>query len=131
VTNNVRHLAGSPEVREVLVELQRRIGRRLGDFVTEGRDQGSVVFPDADVKFFIEADPAVRAQRRLAELTEAGEDVTHEEVLEAIKQRDHADRNRSVGPLRKPDGAIVVDTTNLAPQETLERLEQHVSEVRS
>jgi cytidylate kinase len=129
VTDHVRYLANSPQVRDVLVELQRRIGRELRDFVTEGRDQGSVVFPDADVKFFLKADPSVRAERRLVELRHAGEDVSYEAVLAAIEQRDRADRNRSVGPLVEPPGAIELDTTHLSPSETLARLEQHVREV--
>ncbi len=131
VTDNVRHLANSPQVREVLVELQRSIGGQLGSFVTEGRDQGSVVFPDADVKFFLQADPAVRAERRLAELRNAGEDVSYQAVLDAIEQRDHNDRTRPVGPLVEPEGAIEIDTTDLSPEQTLNALEQHVKEARS
>ena len=131
VTDNVRHLAKSPEVREVLVELQRRIGGQLGSFVTEGRDQGSVVFPDADVKFFLQADPAVRARRRVIDLRDAGEEVSFEAVLDAIEQRDRDDRNRPVGPLTEPEGAIQIDTTDLSPEQTVDALEQHVKEARS
>ena len=112
VTENTHYIARSPATRKVLVELQRDIARQLGDCVTEGRDQGSVVFPDADVKFYLLASPEARAQRRCEEMTAAGQDVSYEQILQAIEQRDSSDMNRSVGPLVKPDGAVEVDTTD-------------------
>lgn len=123
-------LAKSAELREVLVELQRRIGRELGSFVAEGRDQGSVVFPDADVKFYVTAPAEVRAQRRCSELLEAGEQASYEKVLEGIRARDEADTNRNVAPLVKPDNAIEIDTSDNTPEDTLQELIRHVEGVR-
>jgi cytidylate kinase len=111
VTRHVHHLASQPAVRDVLVDLQRRIGAELGSFVAEGRDQGSVVFPDATVKFFLDADPAIRAQRRYDELAAAGKTVDFDALLAELIERDDADRNRSVAPLIVPDGATLIDTS--------------------
>ena len=112
VTNNAHYVAGCAAAREVLVALQRQIGSELGSFVAEGRDQGSVVFPDADVKFYIDADPEVRARRRCDELAAAGKPVALETVLADVLQRDDRDRSRPIAPLVKPDGAIEIDTTS-------------------
>ena len=128
VTDHAKYLARSPKVREVLVELQRRIGRELGSFVTEGRDQGSVVFPDADVKFYLDADPRQRARRRADELRQRGQQVNPDEVLQAIQQRDASDRNRAVGPLICPDDAVVIDNSGMTPAQTLAALINHVEE---
>ncbi len=122
VTDNTHHAARSPRVREVLVELQRRLGEQLGDFVAEGRDQGSVVFPEADVKFYLVADPQARAERRGAEMRQSGTDVTIQDVLEAIIERDRRDETREVGPLVKPDGAIEVDTSGNTIEQTCDQL---------
>ncbi len=122
VSRAAHHAACAPEVREVLVDLQRRLGEQLGDFVTEGRDQGTVVFPNADVKFYLDARPAVRAERRCAERRAAGEDADFDAVLAAIEQRDRRDRTRAVGPLRVPDNAIVVDTSRMGIDDVLARL---------
>jgi cytidylate kinase len=113
VTENAHYVADNPAVREVLVALQRQIGAALGSFVTEGRDQGSVVFPEADVKFYLDASPAVRAQRRTAELHAAGQQATQEDVLTSILQRDRRDSTRPVAPLTKPPGAIEIDTSRM------------------
>ncbi len=123
-------LARSAEVRGVLVELQRRIGRELGDFVAEGRDQGSVVFPDADLKFYITASAKVRARRRQQELVAAGERADYEEVLSAIRARDTADTGREVAPLVKPDDAIEIDTSGNTVEQTLQQLLRHVEAER-
>jgi len=112
VTGNVRHAAASAKVRAVLVDLQRRVGRQLGNFVTEGRDQGSVVFPEANVKFYIVADAETRARRRRAELAAAGEDLPLQQVLDDIRRRDAQDESRDVAPLIKPQGAIEIDTSD-------------------
>ncbi len=122
VNECTRFVAGCPGVRRVLVEKQRELGRKLGSMVTEGRDQGSVAFPHADLKFFMDADIRRRAERRLHELLADGEDVTFEQVLANLEQRDRTDAQRSVGPLRVPDGAIVIETSNLSIGQVLERL---------
>jgi cytidylate kinase len=126
VTGAAHHLAGPGEVRQVMVELQRRIGRQLGSFVSEGRDQGSVVFPDADVKFYLQADPMDRAQRRWEDFRQAGRDVELSQVLADIEQRDRRDTGRQVGPLVQPDGAIVIDNSGLSAEQTLDALLAHV-----
>ena len=126
VSENSHFIARSPAAREVLVALQRRIGESLGSFVAEGRDQGSVVFPEADVKFYLDASPKVRARRRTQELTEREEKVNEFDVLAAIERRDQRDRTRSVAPLVQPEGAIVVDTSDLTVEQMVETLLRHV-----
>ncbi len=126
VADNSHFVARSPGVREVLVAMQRRIGAELaaatGGVVAEGRDQGSVVFPDADVKFYIDASCEVRAKRRCDEMAASGEDVKYEEVLQAIRTRDQRDRSRPVAPLVRPDGAVVIDTTDMNIEEVTAEL---------
>jgi cytidylate kinase len=90
--------------------------------VTEGRDQGSTVFPNADFKFFVVADLDSRARRRLAEMTADGEDITLEQVRENLARRDRTDAERSIAPLVEPAGAIRVDTSHLNSAEVLDRL---------
>lgn len=122
VSERTRFVAGSPGVRRVLVEKQRELGRRLGSMVTEGRDQGSVAFPDADFKFFMDATPEKRAERRLVELLADGEDVTLEQVLANVQERDRTDSERDVGPLTVPENAIVIETSELSISQMLDRL---------
>ncbi len=122
VSEHTRFIAASPAVRTVLVRKQRELGVRLGSIVTEGRDQGSVAFPHADVKFFLTADVAHRAERRYHELIAEGEDVTQEEVLRNVQERDQTDTARSVAPLVRPDGAIEIDTSRLSIQQVLEEM---------
>jgi CMP/dCMP kinase len=128
VTALTRHTAGSAMVRGVLVELQRRIGRELGSFVTEGRDQGSVVFPDADVKFYLDASPEVRARRRTDERRNNATNADYEQILQSIIERDQRDIAREVGPLVKPDGAIVIDTSEMDINQVTEALARAVKE---
>jgi cytidylate kinase len=111
VTASAHYVADDPPVREVLVALQRRLGEALGSFVAEGRDQGSVVFPQADIKFYLDAAPAVRAERRARELHAAGQQTTVEEVERLLLERDRRDSSRPVAPLTKPAGAIEIDTS--------------------
>lgn len=119
-------VARSPEVRAIMVEQQRRIRTAHPRLVSEGRDQGSVVFPDAPVKFFLDASPLARAQRRADQLRSAGQQVDESRLLAEIVERDAADRNRDTGPLVIPDDAVVVDTTNLSHEAVLARLEAEV-----
>ena len=125
VSANSRYAAASAAVREVLVELQRRLGRQLGSFVTEGRDQGSVVFPEADLKFYLDARPAERARRRCEELRSHGQQADYDAVLAAIEDRDRRDRGRAVGPLRVPGGATVIDTSDMDIAQVTERMLQY------
>ncbi len=121
-TNAVARVQG---VREVLVEKQREIGRRLGSLVTEGRDQGSVVFPQADVKFVLDAADTRRAERRYHDLLADGEDATLEEVLENIRQRDDNDQSQWA-PLLRPGKAVRIDTTNMTISEVLDRMQREI-----
>jgi len=122
VSENSAYLARPPAVRKVLVELQRRLGAELGDFVAEGRDQGSVVFPHADVKFYLDAAAPERARRRCGDLRTAGESADYDLVLDAIQTRDDRDRTRAEAPLIKPEGAIVIDTSGNTIEQTAAQL---------
>jgi len=116
------------EVRDVLLHLQRIAGRD-GGVVLEGRDIGAVVFPDAEVKFFLTASPETRAKRRHAELIAKGQSVSFEETLADVKRRDAQDEGRAVAPLKRADGAILVDSTNLSFEETVARMLADVKRV--
>ena len=112
-TRAASYIAVVPAVREMLVEQQRAIGRERGNVVTEGRDQGTVVFPAAELKVYLDADPAERARRRVAQLRSRGEIVDHAEILAGILARDRRDATRSTGPLAIPVNATVINTTEL------------------
>jgi cytidylate kinase len=131
VTANARYAASAPMVREKLVEMQRRFAAEQEKIVTEGRDQGTVAFADADVKFYLTADPAERARRRQAERNAEGDGRNIEQTLEAIEERDRSDQTRDVGPLKPAEDAIVVDTTNMSIDKVVERLSNLVKETCS
>ena len=122
------HVATNQAIRDLLVEKQRAIGRSLGSVVTEGRDQGSVVFPDADVKFVLDATLERRAQRRYQELAADGEEVPLEKIRDNLALRDRDDR-RQWAPLLEPGEAIVVDTTSLTIPQVIDRLVAHVRQI--
>ena len=126
VTQHVSEVAAMAPVRRVLVEQQRRIGREHPRLVSEGRDQGSVVFPDAQVKFYIDASAPVRAQRRALQLQQAGQHVEAGDILEQIVQRDHRDATRCDGPLICPHDADRIDTTAMSLDEVVDELERRV-----
>jgi CMP/dCMP kinase len=109
------------EVRQALLGLQRRIGAEW-NLVAEGRDMGTVVFPDAAVKFFLTAEPAERAKRRHLELAERGEDSELETVQSEMCRRDHRDQSRNTAPLEVAEDAVVIDTTGLSPEEVVDRM---------
>jgi cytidylate kinase len=121
VTAVTRHAADNVRVRDRLVKLQRAAAAG-GDVVTEGRDQGTIAFPDADLKIFLTASPEERARRRLADLTAQGEPVTFEQVLAAQNRRDAEDQSRPVGALRPATDAIEVCTDGLTVDEVVDRL---------
>jgi cytidylate kinase len=126
VNDHTRYIASSPGVRQVLIEKQREIGRRVGSMVTEGRDQGTAAFPDADMKFFLDAAPDRRAERRLHDLRADGEDVTFEQVLANLTERDRTDAERSVAPLTVPSDAVRIDTTHLPLAAVLDEIVQRL-----
>ena len=116
VTSNVSIVSAIPEVREKMVNLQRKLGQN-NNIIMEGRDIGTTVFPNADVKIFLECSAEERAKRRVKQNKENGIETSFEEVLESIKNRDIADSTRKVSPLRKADDAIVVRTDGLIAEE--------------
>ena len=128
ITANARYIASSPKAREKLVQMQRRFAAGRQKIVTEGRDQGTVAFSDADIKFYLIADSIERARRRQAELRAKGSDESLEQIQKAIEERDKSDENRTVGPLRPAEDAIVVDTTDLSIEEVVEKLLGYVKE---
>jgi len=121
VTAVTRYAADNPRVRARLVELQRRAARGQ-NLVTEGRDQGTVAFPDAELKIFLTAGPEERARRRLRDLEAQGEPVTLAQVLAAQEQRDREDANRAVGPLKPAPDAVTVCTDGLTLEQVVDRL---------
>jgi cytidylate kinase len=121
-TRAASYVAAVPAIREMLVAQQRRIGSERANLVTEGRDQGSVVFPDAEFKFYLDATPQERARRRAAQLRARGEIVDQKEILQQIVARDTRDSTRSVGPLAIPKGAEVVDTTKMTQADVVQHL---------
>lgn len=118
ISNNVSEVAAIGLVRTKLVKMQRLIASN-SSVVMDGRDIGTVVFPDADIKFFVTADKEVRAQRRYDELISKGKDVTLREVLQNLEHRDRIDTTREISPLRKADDAIEIDNTQLSKDEQL------------
>jgi len=122
VTANAHHIASATKLRARLVQMQRAFAAREEKIVTEGRDQGTVVFPEADIKFYLTAEPVERARRRLNELRAKGGDESLEQVRRAIEERDRTDEGRAVGPLKPAPDAIVVDTSNLTIEEVVEKL---------
>lgn len=122
VTSVIHHVAENPQIRSTLVELQRRVASQ-GDFVTEGRDQGTVVFPDADCKFFLTASPEERARRRMHDLYQRGEYLPFDEVLRGQNERDARDETREFGRLIQAPDAIRVDTDGMDLPQVVERLE--------
>ncbi|MEZ6318543.1 MAG: (d)CMP kinase [Phycisphaerales bacterium] len=128
VTANVSWVASLGELRKHMVRKQRIIAAQHPRLVTEGRDQGSVVFPDAPVKFYLDADPEVRAQRRIEQLKGEGRDVDEAGMLERIVERDRLDSSRADGPLMCPDDAVVIDSTSLTIPQVIDRMERVVRE---
>lgn len=111
-----------PGVRDIMVSRQRYIAEKHPRLVTEGRDQGSVVFPHASVKFYLDASVSVRASRRAKQLTEAGHDVDHLAVEQSIRERDHRDATREVGPLVCPEDAHMITTDSLSVAQVVSAL---------
>ena len=114
-------------VREALMRAQRDLGEN-GGVVLEGRDIGTVVFPDAELKFFLSASPEERGRRRFAELVEKGEKVTLEKTINDVIQRDEQDTKRDLAPLKQAEDAIVIDSSALAIDEVLDLMEKYVKQ---
>jgi len=121
VSRLVSPISLMPEVRQRMVREQRRLATRY-DVVAEGRDVTTVVFPNAEYKFYLDASPDERARRRLKEFAERGERASFDEVKREIVERDHRDSTRAHSPLTKARDAVVIDTTDLAPEQVVDRI---------
>lgn len=127
VTKNVSLVSSYAGVRKILVEKQREIGSKKG-CVLDGRDIGTVVFPDAELKFFMIADIMERARRRQAELSKNGIELPIVQVVRELKERDIKDSTREISPLTKADDAVEIDTTNLTIDEQVAKILNYVDE---
>lgn len=127
VSGFVSPVAAHPLVREKMTFQQQEMGKSKG-IVMDGRDIGTVVFPDAELKIFMTADPVIRAQRRLKELHGKGQEATLDEVLKNIEERDYIDQNREVAPLRKADDAVVLDNSHMTVVQQMEWVEERIGE---
>jgi CMP/dCMP kinase len=127
VTSAASRVAAIPEVRTAMVRLQRKAAEGR-DVVSEGRDQGTVVFPNAECKFYLTADANERARRRRLELSAQGEEIAFEDLLRQILERDNRDETRETAPLRAADDAVRIDTSHLSPDEMVRRMEAVVRE---
>lgn len=122
VTRHVSAVSAIPEVRVNLVELQRKLAREAGRAIVEGRDIGTVVLPDAPAKVFMTASAEVRAKRRYDQDVAAGREADFDAVLADVQRRDEADSSRATSPLKPADDAVLVDTSEMTPDEVLEAL---------
>lgn len=127
VTAIVSQISSIIPVREKMVEIQRILAAGK-DVIVEGRDIGTVVFPNADVKIYLDASEAVRAKRRYNENIQNGIDITYNEVLENVKMRDYNDMNKKIGALKKADDAIIIDTTDLTINEVVEKIKNIIKD---
>ena len=128
VSNCVSAVSSIGAVRSKLVAMQQAMGRN-GGVVMDGRDIGTVVFPDAELKIYMTADPMVRAERRYKELTAMGDNVSLEEIYENVVSRDHADMTRAISPLRKAEDAIVLDNSRMSVEEQMEWFDREYQRV--
>jgi len=126
ITNKTFYVAQKPRVRKIMVEWQRLLGSERGA-VVEGRDVGTVVFPQASYKFYLDANIGERSRRRIEELREKGNNIDADKLMAELKERDHKDLTRSVGPLRKADDAVFIDSTYLTIDEVIEEMMKHIT----
>ncbi|PPK85669.1 cytidylate kinase [Neolewinella xylanilytica] len=129
VSQMVSPVATRSEVRRAMVQQQRKMGEN-GGVILDGRDIGTVVFPDADLKLFVTADQETRTDRRLSELLSAGREVSREEVAENLRERDYIDSHRADSPLRQADDAILLDNTHLGLEELIEHGVELVNRIK-
>ena len=127
VSTRVSPVAAIPFVREALVKQQQEMGQAKG-IVMDGRDIGTVVFPDAELKIFVVASAEIRAQRRYDELKAKGQEASYEEILANVRERDYIDQNREVSPLRQAEDAILLDNSNLTIEEQKQWLKERFEE---
>ncbi len=121
INQNINTIADIPEVREYLLKIQHKLGKK-GGIIMEGRDIGTAVFPDADKKFYLDADIKERTRRRSKELILCDEKINLSQLEELIRRRDKKDKNRAVNPLRIPKDAILINTTGLSIEQVVQRI---------
>ena len=129
VTAIVSQVSSIIPVREEMVKVQRNLAKGQ-NVIVEGRDIGTVVFPNADLKIYLDASEEIRAQRRYKENQEKGIDMTYEEVLENVKMRDYNDMHKKVGALKKAEDAIVIDSTNLTIEEVTDKVIEEIEKLK-
>lgn len=127
VSMNASKVSAIPAVREFLFGLQKKIAAE-NNIIMDGRDIGTVVLPDADLKVFLTASAEERANRRFKEMTDS--DMTYEQVLEDIKQRDYNDMHRDIAPLKQADDAVLLDTTGMTIDEVIDKLKSMIAEIK-
>ncbi len=130
VSDMVSEVAALKEVRQAMVAQQQKLGARR-NIVMDGRDIGTTVFPDADLKIFMTADPQVRAERRFLELTSKGEKTSMEEVVANLSHRDHIDSTREESPLRQAEDALILDNSSLTQEDQLSFVIQKYQEIKN
>ena len=129
VTSKVSAVSALKDVREMMVNIQRSFTAN-GNFVVEGRDIGTVVFPDAKYKFYLQADYDIRAERRLADFEKLNEAKNINEIKEDLEKRDKYDSSRKLSPLKKPDNAIIIDTTLCTFEEQVNKILKHIEKLK-
>lgn len=131
VAQAASRVAAIPEVRAALVAFQRDFARRAGGAVLDGRDIGTVICPDAEVKLFVTASDAVRAERRFLELREKGHDVTREGVLRDLQERDARDRDRADAPMKPAGDAVQLDTSDMSIEDAVAAAIAHIERIKA
>ncbi|MBN1787725.1 MAG: (d)CMP kinase [Sedimentisphaerales bacterium] len=126
VTQAVAFIASVPSLREKLVKIQRALAARHKKVVAEGRDQGTVVFPNADYKFFLTANSQQRAKRRSAELTAKGHKINLDQLQQEIEKRDHTDKTRDTAPLVPAAEAVIIDNSEITLEQTVDEILKHI-----
>ncbi len=129
VTAIVSQVSSIISVREEMVKVQRNLAKGK-NVIVEGRDIGTVVFPNADLKIYLDASEEIRAQRRYKENQEKGIDMTYEEVLENVRMRDYNDMHKKVGALKKAEDAIIIDSTNLTIEEVTDKVIEEIEKLK-
>lgn len=129
VSENVSDYSTIPEVREKLVKLQQNMADRYS-VVMDGRDIGTVVLKNADIKFFLTADSGERAKRRFDELQSRGISISYDEILENIKQRDYIDSNRKASPLKQPEDAVLIDSTGKTIEQVVDTMTDYINKLK-
>ena len=122
IASRAAELAKEAEIRNSIIKIQRDAYDSKKGLIADGRDMGTIIFPEAALKVFLQASPEVRAERRANQLKEKGMSVIMHDLLELIKQRDKEDMNRKISPLKPADGSLIIDTSNLSIQEVEEKV---------